>query len=64
MKQLAIALSLITITATLGACASQMGCGNEREYRNAYLRTKHIAAPAESSNGGRSSCLAQQQLEQ
>ena len=64
MKQLVKILSIITIMATLGACASQMGCGSEREYRNPYLRAKRIAAPADSTDGGRSSCSAQQQSAQ
>jgi hypothetical protein len=54
-------ITVITTMATLGACANQMGCASEREYRNPYLRAKHISAPAESTNGGQSSCLAQQQ---
>jgi hypothetical protein len=64
MKNLARAVSIITITATLGACAGQTAYTNEREYRNPYLRAKHIAAPAESCNGGESQCLVQQQPEE
>ena len=64
MKKLVKAISIITIAATIGACANQAGHTNEREYRNPYLRAKHIAAPAESNNGGQSSCLAQQQCTQ
>jgi hypothetical protein len=64
MKPIVKALSIIAIAATIGACASQTGNTNEREYRNPYLRAKHIAAPAESNNGGQSSCLAQQQCVQ
>ena len=50
MKKLVKAVSIIAIAATIGACANQAGYTNEREYRNPYLRAKHIAAPAESSN--------------
>ena len=60
MKALSKIAIIVTIAATVGACASQNGYTNEREYRNPYLRAKHIAAPAKSSCDGEQSCIAKQ----
>jgi hypothetical protein len=35
-------LAIITATAMLGACASHNGVTNEREYRNPFLKARHI----------------------
>lgn len=59
MKTAVNAIAIFTVTALLGACAHQAGCGYEREYRNPYLRAKRIAEPVDASPRGDLSCTAQ-----
>lgn len=57
MKTITRSITAITIMVLLGACASQAGNGPEREYRNPYLRAKHIAAPVKTEAGGDQPCM-------
>ena len=59
MKALSTIAIIIGLAATLGGCASQNGYTTEREYRNPFLRARHIAAPQRLQHEEVQPCTAQ-----
>lgn len=60
MKTIARAIAIVTVTATIAACAGQSGYTSQREYRNPFLKARHIGTAQASCSEGDQSCMAQQ----